>query len=105
MGNVVSCNGGIWIYRGNCDAPGDAEAEADSISKGAHRCQLVSIGGWEGAEERLKEDCSMSINFIFQLNPAEKPPSLWLAASTRWQGTRTGMGLAPQAPPTARRAL
>ena len=41
----------------------------------------------------------------FQSNPPEKPPIFLFAASTRWQGTKTGIGFAPHAPPTARTAL
>ena len=33
------------------------------------------------------------------------PPIFLFAARMRWQGTRTGIGFAPHAPPTARTAL
>ena len=40
----------------------------------------------------------------FQPGPPEKPPIRRCAASTRWHGTMIGIGLAPQAEPTARAA-
>src|SRR2546425_1631022 len=46
---------------------------------------------------------SLSRRF-FTLTPPEKPPSDPSPAITRWQGTRSGTGLAPHAPPTARAA-
>src|SRR5208282_2188161 len=48
---------------------------------------------------------SRASNVRFQSNLPEKPPNFLFAASTRWQGTRTGIGFAPHAPPTARTAL
>jgi hypothetical protein len=47
---------------------------------------------------------SLFSNLYFQCRPPPKPPIFLLAARTRWQGTKTGIGLAPHAPPTARTA-
>src|SRR3989338_9236314 len=46
---------------------------------------------------------SLSRRFLFG-RPPEKPPSEPSPATTRWQGTSSGTGLAPQAAPTARAA-
>ena len=63
-------------------------------------------------EQPFHKITAMAIRFdepiaaeTFQFNPPENPPSFLFAASTRWQGTKTGIGLAPQAPPTARTAF
>jgi len=48
---------------------------------------------------------SSSSNFFFSLRPAENPPSEPAELITRCQGMMIGIGLAPNAWPTARTAL
>ena len=48
---------------------------------------------------------SLDNKWIFHARPDENPPSRPPAATTRWQGTNNGRGLAPQAPPVARTAF
>ena len=58
------------------------------------------------AYSRHDLEAAFSIGSIFIFEPAppgaEKPPALPLLPSTRWQGTISGIGLAPSAAPTAR---
>jgi hypothetical protein len=74
-------------------------------SKVGPRYCAANIPGGAAAPHYRNNTPSRASNLRFQFNPPEKPPSFLFAASTRWHGTRTGIGFAPHAPPTARTAF
>src|SRR5262245_27498840 len=95
MGSVVSDDGALRASWRICDAVGNSETAVDTRQDGR-----ASDGGYSNSVT-----FSIANSFRFQFRPAEKPPSCCFAASTRWQGTKIGIGFAPHAPPTARTAL